>query len=867
MSPLLERESELALLRETVAGAASGHGGLVLIGGEAGIGKTSLVRELRASAGPSVTFLIGGCEPLSVPVPLGPWREIADAAEAADPLDAGTADRLAVARALSETLVSRSPAVAVIEDAHWADPTTLDVLRLLVRRIEDAAIALVLTYREGEVAANADLARLLGDLATHPAVRRISLRPLSSGAVGVLARRAGLDPGQVVSLTGGNPFLVVEAIAAEGRLPASVRDAVLARASRLGPEARAAVEAAAVLGRRVDPAVLAEVVPGAGLAVEEALARGVLVAEGSALGFRHELIRDATEDLIPPARRLELHRMAVAALAQRPGGADNARLAHHAERGGMASEACSYAVLAAADAERAGALPEVRLQAERALRLGSELAADERLELLVRHARAANFTSTRLEDAVESAQEAVSLAAALGARVQEGRALVVLAWALWSLDRVAEARTAAERAVAVLERTDDAAERMRALATLVRMEATAFDPLTALEVGQPALRSARMSGLEDVGIDLSISIGLALGHRGDPEALEVLGRAREAAERAGLPIHTVRGYVNTAFVAALLRRHELVDATVTEALARFEEQGAAIPGNAVGLYRARSLLDRGRWDEALDIVTSPGRNWAAEAPVALALEGLIASRRGERPGDELLRRARREIEPVPESSRHGTIRSALIEHLWLQGEPAEARQLVHEGSGSPAASRFARSAAELALWARRLGVDADCPDGAPEPVLRELEGDWRAAVRSWRKLDAPYEAALAALPGDPPAAREAVGVLRTLGAQAAARAYARERAATGAPSARGPRRSTLANPGGLTRRQQEVLEQLATGATNTAIAAALHLSERTVAHHVSAILEKLGASSRLAAVEQARARGLLAQDGQRAAST
>jgi DNA-binding NarL/FixJ family response regulator len=147
-------------------------------------------------------------------------------------------------------------------------------------------------------------------------------------------------------------------------------------------------------------------------------------------------------------------------------------------------------------------------------------------------------------------------------------------------------------------------------------------------------------------------------------------------------------------------------------------------------------------------------------------------------------------------------------------------------------------------------------------VRLELAGDWRGAIRAWRALDAPYEAALAALPGDERAARDAMAALQRLGATAAARAFAREREARGAASLRGPRRSTLANAAGLTRREQEVLAGLAGGATNAQLAATLSLSERTVSHHVSAILGKLGAPTRTAAVEAARAAGLLAaQDG------
>ena len=159
---------------------------------------------------------------------------------------------------------------------------------------------------------------------------------------------------------------------------------------------------------------------------------------------------------------------------------------------------------------------------------------------------------------------------------------------------------------------------------------------------------------------------------------------------------------------------------------------------------------------------------------------------------------------------------------------------------SPASARFARSGGDLALWGWRLGLALEAPPGAPEPVVLELAGEWRAAIRAWRELEAPYEAALAALPGDERAARDALAALHALGASGAARAFARERASRGAPAPRGPRRTTLANAAGLTRREQEVLDQLATGATNPQIAAR------------AAPLRAHGRASRLGGPAQAR---------------
>jgi DNA-binding CsgD family transcriptional regulator len=857
---LLEREDELGVLRVAVDDAAVGRGSVVLVSGEAGIGKSSLVRELRERAGERVSFLIGACEPLSVPVPLAPLRELVERAGAGDLLEVESDDRLVLARRVATVLAERAPVVAVIEDVHWADPLTLDLIRLLVRRTPEIGAVLVATFRDDEVRANPGLAMLLGDLAGAPQVRRIPLRPLSAAAVGELGASSGLDVADLVRATGGNPFLVMEAIAAGDRLPVSVRDAALARVGRLSPEAREVADAAAVLGQRFDFALLEAVVPDSAGAVDEALARGVLVADGSGLGFRHELIREAIESSISPPRRAELHGRALTALAgdERPGLA--ARLAHHAELAGRRQEACRYATLASAEAERLGAPREARLQAERALRLGADLTDTDRYELLIRYSRAANFTSTRYEDAVSGAQDALAVAERLGDPARQAQALEAMAWALWSFDRMDEAKAAAERAIEVLDGSQDAAAQARAQSTHIRIEASAFDPAVAIAAGPEALALAVGAGLDDVELAITISLALAHGHQGEPEAIPMLQEALRHSLGTGRAISTIRSYVNLIFVAATLRGHAVVDSTVPEASSYCEEQGSRIPGHVIHGFLARSLLDRGRWTEAVAAAADSVRIWHSDVPLIRTIEGIIAARRGEASAEPTLAEAWSEIPKATEDSRHATLRCALVEAAWLRGEPATALDHLDAAKASAATGRFARWGGELSLWGARHGIELGAPPGAPEAIRLELEGDWRGAIRAWREAEAPYESALAALPGDDAAARQAQGTLHKLGASAALRAFARERAARGARAPRGPRRSTLAHPAGLTRREQEVLEQLATGATNPAIARALHLSERTVAHHVSAILAKLGATTRLAAIEQARRRGLLPQD-------
>lgn len=859
---LLEREEELGLLADAVTDAGAGLGSLVLVSGEAGIGKSSLIRELRERMTPGMTFLAGSCEPLSVPVPLAPLREITQAAGAGDLIELATDDRLVLMRRLIEALDDRAPAVVVIEDAHWADPPTLDLVRLLARAIAELRVAIVVTFRDDEVAAAPALGLLLGELTSAPRVSRLRLAPLSERAVAELAGPAGLDASELIRATGGNPFLVVEAVAAGDRLPASVRDAALARAGRLSADARRVVEAAAVLGQRFDYSLLERVVPHSGAAVEEALGRGVLVAEGARLGFRHELIREAIEDSLSPPRLADLHARALSSLSAAGQAPDNARLAHHAELAGLRGAACHHAALASAEAEAVGAPDQARLQAERALRLGDELADEDRFELLIRYSRAANFTSTQYEDAVSGAERALAVAESLGDPLREARAWGTLAWALWSFDRMDEARRAAERAVMAAEAAGEPGARARARSTQIRMEATAFDPSAAVAAGPEAAELAMASGLEEVRIDIAISVGLAHGHQGHAESTAMLSEALREALRAGLAIQTIRTYVNLLFIGAALREHELVEETIGPARAFCDEVDARIPRTVIESFLARSLLDRGRWDEALRLLTRSLQPWHGDVPPAQAMQGVVAARRGDPGAPGLIERAWEAIPKGSEDSRHAALRCALVEAAWLQGDREAAIAHLREAQASPATTRFARWGGELAVWGRRFGLELEPPPAPPDPVRLELAGDWRGATRAWLGQEAPYEAALAALPGDEAAARRALAALHRLRAGAAVRAFTRERAGRGGRPVRGPRRSTLNHPAGLTRREQEVLEHLATGATNPAIAEALHLSERTVAHHVSSILSKLGASTRLAAVEQARDRGLLGKDGQ-----
>jgi len=242
---LVEREDHLASLQRLLGEALDGSGRLVFLGGEAGVGKTALAAALtEAASGPAVRR--GSCDHVTTAEALGPVLDaLPELAMAAD-YEAG-GGRLRLFRKVREVLAS-SPTLLLLEDVHWADEATLDLVRFLGRRLAGAQLMILATFRSEEVDGDHPLTVVMGDLAALAGVIRMQLPALSVTGVRQLLADAGsaLDPDDVCQRTGGNPFYVTEVLAAGAEhVPATVRDAVLARVSRLSPAARCSISATA----------------------------------------------------------------------------------------------------------------------------------------------------------------------------------------------------------------------------------------------------------------------------------------------------------------------------------------------------------------------------------------------------------------------------------------------------------------------------------------------------------------------------------------------------------------------------------------------------------------------------------------------
>jgi DNA-binding CsgD family transcriptional regulator/tetratricopeptide (TPR) repeat protein len=851
---LLERADELSTLADRLeAVEAGGHGHVVLLRGEAGVGKTALIRELCDSLPSSVRVVRGACEPLFTPRPLGPLLEIAHELDGdLLPLVERGAKPYEVVTALVQDLNERAPVVFVLEDVHWADEATLDVFRLLARRAETVPALVVASYRDDEVDVADPLRIVLGELATTSVISRMKLNGLSPAAVAELAEPYGADADELYRKTVGNPFFVVEALATGAdAIPETVRDAVLARAARLTSAGRSILEAVAIVPLQAELWLL-EAIAGESMdGLDECIGSGMLRSDPAGIVFRHELARLAVEDSIAPQRRLELHRSALAALtAPRGGTFDHARLAHHAEAAADGEAVCRFAPAAAARAAAFGAHREAAAQYARALRFGGDLPPTNRADLLHLRSRECYLTDD-IDEAIDAGQKELELRRRLGERLEEGAALSWLSYILWCPGRTPEAQRAREEAVAVLETLSPGRE----LATAWMNSWSLPDVTRALDL---AMELGDMDG--------AIRALSVLGNRrfteGGRETIEqCIDLAQQTAhdELVGwIFAHAIRAAIGA-------RQYEAAAAWADTSVDYCSERG-------LELYRFYALgdkahleLDQGRWDEAAETasaVLSIHRASILPRIWGLVVLGLVRARRGDPGHGELLEEAYALGAPTDEIERIGPAATARAEVAWLAGDRAGVVAATEHSFRLAAEQKDAVALGELALWRRRAGIDDGVPPRAAEPFASQLAGDWAAAAAFWDEAGCPYEAALArADSGDDEPLRQALDELQRLGARPAAAIVAgrlRGRGARGLP--RGPRRATRDNPAGLTARQLEVLELVGEGLRDSEIATRLFLSERTVGHHVGAILRKLGVRNRGQATAEAIRLGLVSKD-------
>ncbi|WP_119269668.1 helix-turn-helix transcriptional regulator [Taklimakanibacter deserti] len=861
---LLERDSPLTDLAGCLDDAVAGTGRIALIYGEAGIGKTALIEQFLAAHQARMRILIGHCDALFTPQPLSPLHDIALQTNGALlKLMRSPEGRLAIFGALLDELRSGKPTILVFEDVHWADAATLDLLKYLSRRIRSTPTLIVLSYRDDELDGRHALWSLLGNLPVE-LTRRVGLRPLTQAAVASLAGRAGRPAEGIHTQTGGNPFYVGELLASPpGSVPATVREATVARAMRLSPEARAMLDFCAVVPNRVERCLLEAATSSAAAILDECVGSGLMLHEDDVVMFRHELARQAIEGMLPQHRRRALHASVLSRLLERsvvP--VASARLVHHAIEARDDAAVRRFAPQAARQASMLGAHREAAAHYLTALKHTADDDIEARAALLEGHAYECYLTD-RMEDAIASFEAALALRRRQGNLLRAGDDLRWLSRIFWFHSGSAKARSFAMEAVAVLERlppgensvadssskccpTPTGGELAMAYSSMAQLCMLSEDCREAVEWGERALKLAERSGLTEILVHALNNVGQAEFLMGKAEGTAKLERSLELALAHEMHDHVARAHTNLIYQALITRDYARAEARLATGLAYAKERDLDAGMIYQLAMRARAHLEQGRWKEAGDdasTVLQAGQ--MVSRAVASSVLGAVRLRQGDPGAEALLDEARELAQAVGDLMRIGPIVAARAEAAWLrddmEGVRAEIEPIYELARQRPEPWRLG----ELGLWLWRAGaLDQPLENVAP-PYRLEISGDWQGAAAAWERLGCPYEQALALAHGDRPAQLKALDLLTQLGAGPAAalvRRKLRAESAQGIP--RGPSAATKGNPLGLTGRQIEILKLLAEDLSNKAIAQRLKISPKTVDHHVVAVLTKLGVSTR-----------------------
>jgi DNA-binding CsgD family transcriptional regulator/tetratricopeptide (TPR) repeat protein len=853
---LLERDAELVRLRTLLESARGGHGRVAFVGGEAGIGKSSLVSAFTRDLPGDTRVAYGRCDALMTPRALGPLLEIAT-----DLGISGTDHRDGLLNALVADVRRNGTTVLVVEDAHWADDASIDLLVMLGRRAVDLPLLLIVTYRDDQVTGDHPLRVAVGDLITASTTVWLGLVPLTRTAVQQLAGRYDIHSDDLFERTGGNPFFVTEALASPGDdIPTSVRLAVLARAARLEPAQRSVLDAVSVVPGRAEAWLVAALCDQPASAVDACVAAGVLIADQHTYTFRHDLARLVVEADLDAAVRRDLNQRAVDVLRDRPD-ADPARLAHHAEAAGDDATLAKSALEAFMLATARTAYREAAHLGERALNVRHFLSGDDVAELQTN--LAVSLTAlARSDEAEDLANHAVEHWRTVGNDRRQAEALLVLSAAISSLGHTQQSMLPLAEAIDILEKDDSSPGLALAYIRLATAHMLAREHDPAIEWGERAIALATRHDDPSLLGRALIVTGIADVMDSRFEGLARVRKGIEIGRRHDLPAVVAQGFTQIGSGCGELRRYEEAVPALIEGSAISAQHSLETSRRYQVAWLARCRFDLGQWDEAellaRDAIVGSRIDVTARF-VGLNTLGWLRARRGDPDVFPLLDEALDIARDTGHLQRLWPNAVARAEAGWLDGDLDPHVDLLEAVLELALQARHGLAIGEVALWLQRAGRLAIVPVDAAQPFAAWLVGEHMRATTEFRRMGCPYEtASVLADTAEVPSLRVALATFRRLGA---APMIARVSTQLRALGVRVPPKSNgspaaLRHPSGLTDRELEVLKLVAGGFTNPQIAGSLYISRKTAEHHVSNILMKLGTTTRSEAAAAAIRLGL-----------
>jgi DNA-binding CsgD family transcriptional regulator/tetratricopeptide (TPR) repeat protein len=838
---LVEREKHLQALTEVFAEPFQ-SGSVVLLSGEAGFGKTSLLNVGLDTLDHKWRVLVAASEPLDVPAAFSPLYDLI--AELPPDLQhdirSGTG-RMPVYLGMLD-LVKNDRVVLVLEDVHWADEATLGLVRYLGKRMGATESVLIVTFRSEEINVNPPLRLVVADLG--PSAVRIDLPALTVSGVEDLAKGTGLDPAHVYQATLGNPFFVDEVLRhPDIALPSTIQHAVLANAVQLPADALEFVNTVALSPDGVPLADIAELGDPTGSHCDLAFSRRLVASARGQISCRHELIRKSLVEALPPATRRRLHERLLAHLeGTAPDSRDMARLAYHAIGAGDPKKAGEYSLIAGEYAAAGGAHRQAAFHFANALEFSDVIDTSTLRAALLSAAQEHNYINA-FETAVALSRRRLGLARS---RIEEARARAWVAFFESRLNNFNAAAEEAEAALEVLRGTDQSEELAVALAVLANVIFARGDLRMAVSVAEGALSVARSCGSVDMEIYAATTMGTVRYYLGEPDGLAQV----EAAARRGIETHAGEFGAKALNNLGVLARSAW---RLDDARKWFQELQEYSTANELDAWYLAAVItsagiavEMAMWDDAdayLEIVADQRTCLSSEVEM-LVVSATLRTRRADPGATEMVEAVFNRLEACSEAWTQIEACVMAMEAAWTGIIPLERVASMYQDTVELVPDGDHDDRAMLAFWALRLGWEP--PHGEiPGPTGLEIAGQAHEAAAEWDRCGYRIQAIISRASTPEADLDEVFSDLAALGADGVARGLRHEmqrRGVKGIP--RGERTSTRENPARLTVREAEVLSLLAEGLSNSAIAEKLFITKKTASHHVSSVLVKLNVSSR-----------------------
>jgi DNA-binding CsgD family transcriptional regulator/GTPase SAR1 family protein len=856
---LIERDGFLDTLRTEFKNIESGEGHCIFVSGEAGIGKTSLVKMFCKELKDKGNIYQGTCDALFSPRPLAPLYDILlQMGNGLPEIGNDITDRTAFFTRFHHRLKNeKEVSLLIFEDIHWADEATLDFIKFLGRRITQLRCLFILTYRENEIHAHHPLRTVLGQLHAG-SFTRMQLLPLTKQAVEKLAVEKGYSGEDVFSITGGNPFYVNEILASYSPgIPENIKDSILSVYNRLDEKTKQLWQILSVLPTGLEIRYLEKMEPSFTAAIESCLDSKILISKNELIFFKHELYRRTIETSLSPLVRIALNKKIIdlfkESFEQRR---EIERIIHHAKNANEYELVAHYAPVAARQAALAGAHIEAAKLYLSAIEYYQGNDKDMLLQFYNAYAYECYLTN-QIKEAIIYAGKSLHL---IKEKKDTGRIADCMRFLsrLWWLDgNIKNAEDYAEQAIEVLDDQPSSHVKAMAFSNKSQIKMMLDQPAESIKWGEKAIDIAKELGDEE-------SLSHALNNVGsvymnfsasEQKGIEMLQQSLEIALKNSFHEHAARAYSNLGSNALKMKNYLFSKKILEEGIEYCDERD-------LDSWRLNNLsllaclhLETGDWNTAYSLADNLLKNEDKPRAFRIAALIVIASvqmRRGDGDPLPLLLTAETKALETTELQRIVPSLIALLEYEWITGKNFIKPEDLNRCKHSIEQSIYTIEKNEFAFWLHKTRKEYvrlnDVYKGYDVSSVKKAQ---QAAVL-WEKTGNTYAQALTLFEGDDDDKRKAISIVQKMGAVAICEKMKFEMRASGIKSIpRGIRKSTKSNPANLTERELDVLQLLKEGLTNKEIASRLFISTKTVDHHISSIFFKLDVNSRIKAVQEA----------------